>query len=423
MPTDEPLRVGFLVNDLALSGGMTVILEHARHLNAREDFTVSLVLVRELEEAAWRFEGLSGLDVIGFDEARGRRWDIAISTWWETAYRLFELNAARHVSFVQSLEDRFYVPDKPERLGAALVLGLPVSFITEAGWIKDTLADLRPETPCHLVRNGIDKNIFVPLDSVPAGDDDAPLRVLIEGDPVPWFKGVPAAAHAANAMTLPHVTTIVTGNAEAAARLPADQVIGPLSQRELSDLYAQTDVLLKLSRVEGMFGPPLEAFHRGATCVVTEVTGYDEYVRHQENGLVVDWDDTQGTARALDLLAQDRALLRRLRDGALATARAWPSWDEQGPLMADALHAIATAPPPDPADAARRLSADLLAGLETYGIQLAEREELERTVRRVDRAKRLPVVAPVLRQWHRPTVQRHIAPRVMGRLKRRSGDG
>ena len=33
----------------------------------------------------------------------------------------------------------------------------------------------------------------------------------------------------------------------------------------MADLYAQTDVVLKLSSVEGMFGPPLEGFHRGAT--------------------------------------------------------------------------------------------------------------------------------------------------------------
>ena len=54
--------------------------------------------------------------------------------------------------------------------------------------------------------------------------------------------------------------------------------------------------MLKLSRVEGMFGPPLEGFHMGATCVVTAVTGHEEYVEHGENGLVVEWDDPAGSA-------------------------------------------------------------------------------------------------------------------------------
>jgi hypothetical protein len=148
-------------------------------------------------------------------------------------------------------------------------------------------------------------------------------------------------------------------------------VLGPVSQAELAELYAEADVLLKLSRVEGMFGPPLEAFHRGATCVVTPVSGHDEYVMHRENGLVVDWDDTAGTARALDLLAGDRALLHRLRWSALATARSWPSWEQQGQVMAGVLRALRREPPPDPGRAAVRLSRDL-AGARFDGERAAE---------------------------------------------------
>ncbi len=75
----------------------------------------------------------------------------------------------------------------------------------------------------------------------------------------------------------------------------------------------------------------------GATCVVTPVSGHDEYVRHGVNALLCDWDDPRGTARQLDLLARDRDLLHELRRGALATAAAWPSWEQQSDEMYDAL--------------------------------------------------------------------------------------
>ena len=104
-----------------------------------------------------------------------------------------------------------------------------------------------------------------------------------------------------------------------------------------------------------MFGPPLEGFHLGATCVVTPVTGHEEYVEHGFNGLVVDWDDVRGTARALDRLARDRALLHELRINALATARGWPSWEQSGDFMALALRAHRREPPPDPRMTARLL--------------------------------------------------------------------
>ena len=117
--------------------------------------------------------------------------------------------------------------------------------------------------------------------------------------------------------------------------------------------YERSDVVLKLSSVEGMFGPPLEGFHRGATCVVTPVTGHEEYVEHGWNGLLTDWDDLRGTARQLDLLARDRELLHFLRRNALETARAWPSWEQSSEFMAAALLAIQREPPP-PSSARRR---------------------------------------------------------------------
>ena len=57
-----------------------------------------------------------------------------------------------------------------------------MAFITEATWIADTLAQLRPDALCMLVRNGIDKQTFaVPEDvGVRIGE---PLRVLVEGNP------------------------------------------------------------------------------------------------------------------------------------------------------------------------------------------------------------------------------------------------
>ena len=128
------------------------------------------------------------------EEALGEHYDIAVATWWETTFTLFELSAERYAYFVQSLEDRFYHHDEAERLGAGLTLDLPVAFITEAGWIRETLAALRPDAPCYLVRNGIDKDVFAPLEQPPvngrrpaAGADRGLARLVVQararGDP------------------------------------------------------------------------------------------------------------------------------------------------------------------------------------------------------------------------------------------------
>jgi hypothetical protein len=201
----------------------------------------------------------------------------------------------------------------------------------------------------------------------------------------------------------PHHLTVVSPNRTGLVADGADRVVGPLSQRDLAALYGETDVLVKLSRVEGMYGPPLEAFHLGATCVTTEVTGHEEYVEHGVNALVCDWDDPRGTARQLDLLARDRVLLHQLRLGALDTARAWPTWEQAGEFMAGALHAIRAAPQPDPTPALARLMADVRAGIEEHRFVVANRNALER---KLDRYERLPVIRTVLAWRRRKGVQR-----------------
>jgi hypothetical protein len=161
--------------------------------------------------------------------------------------------------------------------------------------------------------------------------------------------------------------------------------------------YERHDVVLKLSRVEGMFAPPLEGFHRGATCVVTPVTGHDEYVEHGVNGLVAHWDDERGTARALDLLARDASLLHLLRTNALATARSWPSWHQQTQLMALALRRIAAQPSPDPTGSARALAADARLVMEHSAAAARDHARLRS---RMDRIERILARGPL------PTVRR-----------------
>ena len=359
------MKVAFLVNDLHLSGGVATVIRHASLLRRRSAIEAELVLARPASVPVWNHQGLESVPVHSLAEARLHRYDVAVATWWETAGPLFELDARRHAYFVQSLEDRFYDRERVElAFEARGTYDLPVSFVTEALWIAETLRRLRPDAPCYYVRNGVDKHVFGPVESVEARIG-GPLRILIEGRPEVWFKGVLEALHAANLMREDRHVTLVSPSKPAPG---ADRVLSALSADQLARVYAECDVLLKLSRVEGMYGPPLEAFHRGATCVTTPVTGHLEYIVHGWNAMVVNWDDPRGTAGVLDLLARDRRLLHFLRTNALASARAWPSWEQSSQFMTLALESIGRrreASSPHDADKLRRARLEVLDLLAT----------------------------------------------------------
>jgi glycosyltransferase involved in cell wall biosynthesis len=338
------MRIAWLLPDLTLSGGAGIVIEHARQLTLHHDMPGTLVRTNPQTRPDWAYRGLADLEAITLDEARKREFDVAVATWWETAFALFELKAARHAHFIQLLEDSHYAPGEPDRLGFAQVYGLPVRFITAARWIHRTVEAMQPGNRAFYVPSGMAKETFAIPDAPPV--HDGPLRIVIEGGPELIRKGVPHALEAVRLMRADKRVTLVTPSAPSTPHPGVDEHLGGIPHAEMAQLFARHDVLLKLSRAEGMYGPPLEAFHMGATCVTNPVTGHEDYVVHDENALVVDWDDPVGTARALDLLATDRALLARLREGALATARAWPDWETSSTQMAEIMRALASEPPP-----------------------------------------------------------------------------
>ena len=335
------MKTCFVLPTLLPSGGVAVAIEHARRLANDHGVDAELVVTSPAEA---RSRERNGVPVVQLADAMARRYDIGIATWWETVPALWQLDVARRVTLLQSFEQRFFDSDAPfERLSAEAMLALSLDFIAIAAWMRDLMSELRPEARCWVVRPGIDKQRFA------AERDDrreGPLRVLVEGQPTLPFKGVGEAVEAVRRMSEPAHLTLVALDAAAAGELSADRVESGLDADRMAALYRDSDVLLKLSRVEGLGLAPIEAFHGGLPCVVTPFTGHAEYARHGDNALVVGFDDPAGTAAALVRLARDRDLLARLSAGARHTAASWPSGAESTRQLFEVLAELLRGDPP-----------------------------------------------------------------------------
>src|SRR5215510_11695625 len=224
------LSICFILGALGPSGGVRAVLEHARRLSAEHGMDVTV--------AVWEPPGEAPpvVSVVTLDEARERRFDVAVATWWRTAYSLYDVPAERRAYFVQQLEERVYRPGDVERVAAAVTHGLPAAFVTEAAWIADLLGELRPEALCLHVPNGVDKALFRGPEAAPAAAD-GPLRLLVEGSPRLWYKGVAEAAAVIERMDAPRHATLVTPEAIEHPGSTFDRVVGPLAHEEMPALY------------------------------------------------------------------------------------------------------------------------------------------------------------------------------------------
>ena len=320
------MRLCFLVGSMAISGGTYVIVQHAAYLHDQGyDVTLAVQEPFTAQTLAWHDQA-SRLRCVPIGAAKGETFDLVIASWWKTALKLRHFNSPRYAYFVQSIESRFYpASEGPLRALVDSTYRLPVAYVTEATWIRDHLKTTYGHDAA-LVRNGIRKDVYRTTGPVisPRNRKHQP-RVLVEGHFGVSFKntalGVRLAREAgAKDIWLLTGTPVkwVPGVSRVFSRVPI---------KVTPEIYRSCDILVKLSTVEGMFGPPLEIFHCGGTAIVFDVTGHDEYIVDGQNACVVHRGDMDGVVTTLRRLLNDRAELARLQAGALKTAEAWVSWD------------------------------------------------------------------------------------------------
>lgn len=319
-------KICFLVGSMAISGGTYVIVQHAAYLHEQGyDVTLAVQEPFTAQTLAWH-DRTSRLRCVPIDAAKGETFDLVIATWWKTALELRHFNSPRYAYFVQSIESRFYpASEVPLKALVDSTYRLPVAYVTEATWIRDHLKTSYGHDAA-LVRNGIRKDVYRTTGPVisPRNRKHQP-RVLVEGHFGVSFKNTALGVRLAREAGAKDIW-LLTGTP--VKWVPGvSRVFSRVPMNVTPDIYRSCDILVKLSTVEGMFGPPLEIFHCGGTAIVFDVTGHDEYIVDGQNSCVVHRGDMDGVVTTLRRLLNDRTELARLQAGALKTAEAWVSWD------------------------------------------------------------------------------------------------
>ena len=256
------MKIVFLIGGVQVGGGVYVVVQHALHAVAQgHDVTILSMYRFPPEDLAWH-PGFSKLKVGHISEAQGQRFDIAIATWWKTALELPTITADQCAYFVQSIESRFYgeAEDAMRRLvDRTYELRLP--GITEATWIQTHLQQTYGSTYC-LAKNGIRKDLYTADGDCAAPRVAGKLRVLVEGSlGAPKIKNTARAVRTAR-RGRPFETWLLTNT-----KLPwypgVDRLFTSVPIDQVARIYRSCDVIVKLSFIEGMFGPPLEMFQIG----------------------------------------------------------------------------------------------------------------------------------------------------------------
>lgn len=336
------MKLCFLVGSMAISGGTYVIVQQASYLRD-QGFDITLAVQEPFTPATllWHDQAPK-LRCVSFEEAKSEHFDLVIATWWKTALEIGNFNARRYAYFVQSIESRFYPADEvPLRALVDSTYYLPVSYVTEATWIRAQLLE-RFGQNAALVRNGIRKDVYQSSGPILTARKNGQPRILVEGHFGVSFKNTALAIRLAREAGAKDIW-VLTGSP--VSWLPkVSRVFSRVPMVATPPIYRSCDILVKLSTVEGMFGPPLEMFHCGGTAVVFEVTGHDEYIFDGLNAQVVGRNNLDGVVQSIRELLVNPDRLQQLKQGALQTAAQWPSWYQSSAQFSEWVEACLKGP-------------------------------------------------------------------------------
>lgn len=311
------MKIAYLIPGCGVSGGIAVVCQHVNRLLSRGH---EVLLVSEADERTIDWFPNQRVPIVGLQSFPANL-DVLVATAWSTAFRVAVLPAKHKFYFVQSDETRFHPTNSAWEHITRLSYSIGYNYLTEARWIRQWLSDGFGHL-AELVPNGLDDSIFFPSEPIAAKGKKP--RVLLEGAIGLPYKGMAEAFEAVHDIDVE--VWCVSSFGKPAKTWKCHRFFEQVPMTEMRRIYSSCDILVKLSRVEGFFGPPMEMMACGGTVVVGEVTGYDEYIENEVNALVVDPLKPQHAATAIKRLIEDAGLRERLRANGKSTAERW-QWE------------------------------------------------------------------------------------------------
>jgi hypothetical protein len=313
------MKIAYLMEDTALSGGIRVQLAQADALIARGH---RVRIVTKGLPLTWRPSRAEWVYVDDFATYDAREDDFLIATFWTTLPAAFAIAPEQVLHLCQGYEGSFtaYQAIRGE-IEAAYRLPIPKLVVTRS------LVEICKQFSDDVTYIGqiVDDEFFRPR--TPA--ENQPMRVLLCGESQVDLKGVSegygAAAHARwfhQKFNLIRVSPWAPSREE-----PLDSVQEfhvALNTREMTRLMHSCDVLIAPNHAEEGFGlPAAEAMASGIPVVMTSIPSYLSFDDVHDYALFAPQENAVELGEKLIELLSDEDLRQRLRLRAREVAEQW----------------------------------------------------------------------------------------------------
>jgi len=309
------MRISFLcVDGLDVRGGVKRICEYASHLFQRGHEVFILTPDKKLPDWLKLYEGTFRLADI--ERYRHFRTDIAIATGGRAARRLGRMQGAKGKIYSVVMLESLNKPT--EKHGQEIdrdrclkdPYGQKWTYYANSTWMKEVV-ETKFGQKCHLVLAPSNERM---RPSTPIYRPEGKLLILGYGGCSNWKGGQRTADAVALAKkSLPNLEMIhYSQRSVPKSRVVVKHWSSP-SQELIPQIYSSADIFVHSSRFEGWANAPFESISCGTPVISYRTPGIEDFIIHNETGVIVDEFDNTHMARAIIRLLTDQALYGKLK--------------------------------------------------------------------------------------------------------------
>lgn len=320
------LHIVYIMVWTKVCGGSKIILEYANRLTRRNhDVTIVTYDVKpewfKLDDAVNFVQVPRGEDIKKYIP----QCDVIVATSWKCIYESVASNIAP-VTFFEQGGSHLFEPENISTDKLELIkhrIGLVPFVYTVSSYSREMMQEIYNQDS-KVICNSVDSNIFYPRENF---EDKENIELAMIGSEDFKFKNVGEILEAYrilskkyNNLSLNWITqTQPTKNSEKA-------IVNP-PQKQIGEILRKTDIYVCNSEYESFGLPTLEAMTCGAAVITTDTGGMRDFVRENDNGLIVKKHNTDDLVQKIEMLINDKELRQRLAQNGLETAKTM-NWDE-----------------------------------------------------------------------------------------------
>ena len=322
----EKLNITYVMTWTGVCGGSKIILEHANRLTKRGH---SITLISHDNKPDWfeldtsvKFIQVPWGDILC--EKIPKNTDVIVATYWREIYECVEQKIAPVIYFEQGDFHLFDAEKMNNRLYNYINKGLKtINYIyTVSNFAKEKLKEVY-NVEAEVIPNAVDDRIFY----YQPHKENAIPNITIIGSESAEFKRIQNIIDAVKIIKGKgyniQLNWITPTEPEKNKDIKA--IVNP-KQKIIGDTLRNTDIYVCASMYESFCLPVLEAMTCGAAIITTNNGGNMDFVKENENALLIEKDNIDDIVNKIEILLNDKNLRDRLIKKSLEEACKY-SWN------------------------------------------------------------------------------------------------